>query len=217
MKGLLIKDLRLLKGQRILFAIILIIAMIMAFAFENPSFIVSYMTIIGVTFMVSTISYDELDHGFTFLFTMPISKKEYVLEKYVFALILGSVFWILATAFSVLSGKISGSVSIEEVLKTAIGIFPIMVIMLSVMIPFRLKFGGDKGRIAIMGALGVIVLLVLGAIKIIELLDIDLNRQLNYLLTMESIGIIAIVAGITLAVLLISIKTSIAVMRKKEF
>lgn len=39
-------------------------------------------------FTISTISYDEYQHGMTYLMTLPIKRKTYVTEKYLFAMAL---------------------------------------------------------------------------------------------------------------------------------
>ena len=44
---------------------------------------VGYVTFIFTLFTVSTISYDEYDNGYPFLFTLPITRRQYVNEKYV--------------------------------------------------------------------------------------------------------------------------------------
>ena len=85
MKGLLIKDLRLMKNMGNSLAIILLVAVGMSFYISDMSFIVIYMAIIGTSFTSSTISYDEFDNGNAFLFSLPVSRKDYVLEKYLFA------------------------------------------------------------------------------------------------------------------------------------
>ena len=88
MKGLFIKDLRLMMMQKRFFIMILLIAISMVAVTGDISFIVGYLTFICPLFCISTISYDEFDNGYAFLFTLPIQKKDYVKEKYAFALTL---------------------------------------------------------------------------------------------------------------------------------
>ena len=66
MKGLLIKDLRLMKNMGNSLAIILLVAVGMSFYSSDMSFIVIYLAIIGTSFTSSTISYDEFDNGNAF-------------------------------------------------------------------------------------------------------------------------------------------------------
>ena len=87
MKGMLIKDLRLLKNQgKTLLLMLFVVAIFMNFITDvGPSFIVGYITIIFSLFTATTISYDEFDNCYLFLMTLPITRKKYVNEKYVFA------------------------------------------------------------------------------------------------------------------------------------
>ncbi len=48
---------------------------------QPAQIIVGYCTMFGMLFTVNTISYDEFDHGYLFLFTLPVTRKDYVLEK----------------------------------------------------------------------------------------------------------------------------------------
>ena len=92
MKGLLTKDFRILAGQKRYFTIIILIALIFLCSGQPAQIIVGYCTMFGMLFTVNTISYDEFDHGYLFLFTLPVTRKDYVLEKYVFMLLCGGGF-----------------------------------------------------------------------------------------------------------------------------
>ena len=89
MKGLLIKDIRLMKNMRNSIIMILLIAVSMGAYMKDVSFIITYLALIGASFTTSTMSYDEFDNGYTFLLSLPVTRKGYVLEKYAFGLLLG--------------------------------------------------------------------------------------------------------------------------------
>ena len=90
---MLTKDFRILAGQKRYFTIIILIALIFLCSGQPAQIIVGYCTMFGMLFTVNTISYDEFDHGYLFLFTLPVTRKDYVLEKYVFMLLCGGGFW----------------------------------------------------------------------------------------------------------------------------
>ena len=46
MKGLLIKDLKLLKGQKNFFVVLIVIAIVLSVSMSSPSFVIGYMTFI---------------------------------------------------------------------------------------------------------------------------------------------------------------------------
>lgn len=87
MTGLLIKDFRLLKVQKNFFTLIVFILLGMILFSENNFFAISFATFIFSLFSTSTVSYDEFDNGNPFLFSLPVTRKGYVLEKYCFGLI----------------------------------------------------------------------------------------------------------------------------------
>src|SRR5699024_11424520 len=89
MKGMLIKDFRILKYQgKTLFLMLLVVAVLMNLITDvGPTFIVGYITIIFSLFTVTTVSYDEFDNCYLFLMTLPVTRKKYVNEKYLFALL----------------------------------------------------------------------------------------------------------------------------------
>ncbi len=217
MKGLLIKDFQLLKNQKMFFLVIIITAVGVAASTGDISFIIGYMSFVGTLFTLSTISYDEFDNGSAFLFTLPITRREYVAEKYAYGLIMGIISWTFSVVVSVISVSIRHNMSVSDTLKTALMMLPILVLILAFMLPFQLKFGSEKGRIAIIGAVGILILIGFLAVKIAESLGIDLVSVLNHL-QVPGIGMITAAAlGFGIIALLISMKISSTIMNQKEF
>lgn len=217
MKGLLIKDFRLVKGQAQVLFVIVAIAVVLAMFTGNASFIIGYMTFIGTLFTLNTISYDEFDNGYAFLFSLPVTRKDYVMEKYAFGLLSGIGVWLFSVLTAAAVEWIRKTGSLEEVMITAFVTLPIILFLLSVMIPCDLKFGGERGRIVMIGIMGAFAVVVFVSIKVIELLKIDLAEVLNRL-SMVNRGIL-IVIGLVISILafLFSVNLSIAIMNKKEF
>ena len=76
MKGLLIKDFKLLKGQKNFFMAITAISIIMIIVSPGTSFPIGFLGFVGALFSLSSISYDEFDNGNAFLFSLPITRKD---------------------------------------------------------------------------------------------------------------------------------------------
>ncbi len=215
MKGLLIKDFKLVKIQKNLFLLIIAIGTVMAFCMNKVSFLLGYLTSVMPIFAVSTISYDEYDNGNAFLFTLPITRKEYVIEKYCFSGLLGLASTFIAVLLALVFCMLK-NLSLTPIIYTPI-IFGIMLIFLSVMLPIQLKFGAEKSRIAIVAFGGIAFLIGYGILKLCEILKIDINALLNNILKIN-IGIIISALVILIAlVVLISLKISIIIINKKEF
>lgn len=216
MSGLLIKDFKLMKTQKRFFIIVFAIAIVMALSMNDNSFILGYITFVIPIFALNTIGYDELDNGYAFLFTLPISRKKYVYEKYCFGLLLGVVSLVIAAILSVVFGMLKRS-GIWESLAVTPFIFGFVVVMLSVMIPIQLKFGVDNSRIALIAFFGVIGALGFGIVQILKHFGIDFFLLLNTLIELNYGMLITITAIIAAVFLLLSIRISVAMISKKEY
>ena len=217
MKGLLLKDLCLMKGQKQFFLILFAAAAgITAFS-DDASFISGFLPFVLSMFTLSTISYDEFDNGSAFLFTLPISRTGYAVEKYCLALLLGGGAWILAALLAIVSGMLRRNVPASEIILTAVLLLPALLIVQAFMIPFQLRFGSEKGRIAMIGAMILLFAIGGGAVKAAQLLGID-PTQISHHLQMAGLGVMILLLFLAAIILfLISIKISSSIMKRKEF
>ena len=218
MTGLLIKDFKLMATQKNFFLVILLIAVGMISFTEDVSFPLGFLTFVLSLFTLSTISFDEFDNGYAFLFTLPITRVGYVLEKYCLGFLLGFSSWLLATCLGMIGTVVRDATSPTEIWQIAAMILPVMIIIQSLMIPFQLKFGGEKGRIAIIGAVGLLLVAGVVIVKGAKLFfNVDLVAQLNTLpiVSMRMLFLIALVVALFL--LAVSVRISISIMKKKQF
>ena len=139
MKGLLIKDFKLLKGQKNFFMAIMAISIIMIITSPGTSFPIGFLGFVGSLFSLRSISYDEFDNGNAFLFSLPITRKDYVLEKYIFGLISGMTSLLLGTVISLVAIGITKTGSFNEIFITAGS----TVVNLSILEKFQNSFSPD--------------------------------------------------------------------------
>ena len=217
MTGLLIKDFRLLKVQKNFFTLIVFILLGQILFSENNFFFFFFATFIFSLFSTSTVSYDEFDNGNPFLFSLPVTRKGYVLEKYCFGLILGGAAWFVSTLLVVIVQLIKGNASLTDLLLPSLAFLPLVLFFLAVMLPIQLKFGSEKGRIVLIGVIGLIFLLGVLAVKAAEALHIDLAFLFNSLSSLSMSALILGAIAVMLLLLLLSLKISMAVMNRKEF
>ena len=214
MKGLFVKDLKLMMLQKDFLLLILAIVIGMMIFTDDVIFPLGFLSFIVSLFTVSTISYDDFDNGNAFLFTLPITRNHYVSEKYFLGLLLGCMAWVLATITTVLKDTLP----ITDLVQSSLMILPIMIVVQAIMLPFQLKFGGDKGRIAMIGAFGGLAVITLVIVKGAEaIFNIDLVSLLDNMPTVSMGVLIAIAIIIALLMLLVSMKISLSIMNKKEF
>ena len=217
MKGLLIKDFKLMKGQKNFYMTIVPMAIGITVFLENSVFVIWYMTFIGSLFTLSSISYDEFDNGNAFLFSLPVTRKDYVREKYVFGILVGGASCLLSIVISLVIGLINHSVFLPVIMMSAVMVFAVLFFIIAIMLPFQLKFGGEKGRVAIMIAFGVVILVGLLAAKIAGMFHIDLGGMLSHF-PVTNLGVmVAVIYALALSVCFLSMQISVAIMEKKEF
>lgn len=217
MKGLLIKDFQLLKMQRMFFVAIVLIEIGIISSSYNSSFSIGYFGFIMPLFVLSTISYDEFNNGSAFLFTLPISRKEYVIEKYCFGILLEITAIILSLATTLGVGLVKGTASFSDTLVCVPFVFSGVLLLLAVAIPVQIKFGGEKSRIAMLVICGIVFALGYGTVKLSHRLGFDAAAFLNRFADLHTAVLIFVPILFALGMLLLSIKISIAILCKKEF
>ncbi|MBQ6662392.1 MAG: ABC-2 transporter permease [Firmicutes bacterium] len=215
MKGLLTKDFMLLRNQSRTLLLLLACGIVMSLSFDNE-IVIMYLGIMGGMVAVGTLSYDEFDNGYSFLLTLPVTRKTYVREKYLFCVGCTIACALIGIAAALVITKVKGGAAGEmptavDVLLTLAATLAVLLIFMSLTIPFRLKYGAEKGRIVLYAFfIGIAALIVLfnrlggGAADSLPE-SLNLNLILGALLV---IGIIAIV---------VSEQAAEHIMAKKEF
>ena len=219
MKGLLIKDFQLLKENKNLMYIMLLIAVIFLFTQKQDAtyFLVSFMTMVMGMLVVTTISYDDFDHGNAFLMTLPITRNVYVYEKYVLGAMLSLGGWFVASVASTLFYLFTTDVVWEE-WGLYLAIFSMLgLLLIAIMIPIQLKFGADKGRIAMIGCIMGIGVVVFGIKWFMEALQVDYMHILQAVASLPLIGLMAILVVMVMVIFGCSIAISSKIMKRKQF
>ncbi len=217
MKGLLIKDLSLIKMQGRFLVIVAFLGVFMALNADNPTFVIGFMSYMGAIFTMNTISYDEFENGNAFLFALPITRKMYAMEKYVFGIIFGGIMSAFSTVLCVIFELCSGFGNFVSIADAALWTIPMLLVMLAVVIPIQLKFGGEKGRIVTIAAIGVAVGLGIAVVKLVNSENFDLNGLYRIVSFLESNFILPAAFLISCALLFISYRISVHIVEKKEF
>jgi len=211
--GLIHKDFLLLAHRKN--ALILILGLsIMLNMTSGDGFIIGYMTLLGAIFSISTLNYDEFDNGYAFLMTLPVRRKEYVKEKYIFCLGFSFGCWALAMAVnSIMRVAVwhTGIMGLEDTVGF-MAMLPIRAIALGVMLPVQLKYGQEKSRIALAIIAGGVTLFALTASKVAPVADALENAE-----GLSPMTVSAVFLAIGCLVTLISYKLSVAIWENKEF
>jgi len=225
MKGLLIKDLTVIGKQKKFLIIVLLLAVFLTFGSEDTGFAGNYAMLVLTTLTLTTISYDEMNGGMMFLLSLPATRKTYVKAKYTFAFLNLLVAAAVGLALSVVESVFKKvAFNFDDNFSAIMGMMLVMGLMLSVAIPLEFKFGAEKGRMIVAGAMvGVLFVGIAGYKVLRNAFGIDLLSCLNKLFSgIESEALISciIVGGLFVLLVLImfcSYLIASNVMRKKEF
>lgn len=217
MKGLIIKDFQLLFSNKRILYIVFAIALFSAMMGDGITltYISSFVAVMLQVSALATISYDNYQHGNTFLMTLPLRRKDYVIEKYIFCSIIAFVGIIFSLILGLLVKMRTNNMKIE----IAVGIVIALVFLIYsfIAIPLELKFGNEVGR-TIPFIIGAVIFLI--AQILIQVNDSLFDSIMNWLNKLENISditalMIAIAAFVI--VLTITIPISIKIINKKEF
>ncbi len=218
MKGLLIKDLKLIKTQKTFLIIVAGICVALLASGKEMSVVFAYVAAVLSMVVVSTVSYDEYNNGMSFLFTLPVSRKKYVLEKYVFGIL--SVAAVLA-AGSGLMGVVSAvklqSFQQQEWFLALLGAVLTAVLILSLYLPVQLKFGAEKGRIVMFLIIAAVVGLGYAVKEAALVFQVDLSGIMEQVMNAGTAQVTAALAALSALLMVISYMVSVAVMKRKQF
>lgn len=218
MKGLLIKDFRFLVRQKSSLLIFIGIGLYFLITGVDVSFALMFTVMMASIFATSSISYDSFDNGMAFLMTLPIQKKTYVISKYIFSTLV-----VLAMGgFIILLAAIGANMGLEHLnLADLTGMIVVAAVfatvMLSLMTPIYIIFGGENARVAILAVYGILAVLAL-AIKAlvgdVEAAAVELFARLSSLSNWQ---LACLGGGVMLLLVLISMVISLIGLEKKEY
>ena len=219
MKGLLIKDFKLMHNKKNFFIlIVLILGATACFLDFDYYFLIGYFMFICSLFTISTISYDEFDNGNAFLFTLPFSRSRYVEEKYCFGILAGTCSWFLSFVITTIIQMINfNNFIFSDWMLSTLVMLPIMFVMLAILIPFQLKYGSENGRIAIIIFLGGGFVVCYLLANLLAQSQINFNSLISFINNVDPLIILLIIFAICLAILFVSMKISKRIVLKKEF
>lgn len=217
MKGLLIKDLRLILKQKTVLMLVFIIG-ILNIGEADAAFMAGYMIFIGTFLAINTISYDGFDNGMAYLMTMPSGRKTYAVEKYVFTIGMSVTISLVAFVFAAIAEVINnGGSNLPETVAIVLTVFATALIAACIMIPVNLKFGPEKGRILLFAIVGILVAVGYLLEKQMAFVAAKLAGVIEVLSGMSELVLGLGLLVIVVLVVLVSVAVTVKVMMNKEF
>ncbi len=211
MKGLILKDLYLIKGNIRTLAIALVGFSVMAFNdMTTISFIIPFF---AVMMCISTFSYDEYNKWNAYAITLPGGKKTIVRSKYISTIVLIIVSSLISILTSIIIGNIKGDINYEEILSTLVGGLFGITLVVSLMYPFIYKFGNEKGRLFLFIIVFLVTALGGALFSAININEINPPAIISFI---DEYGFY-IMPVLTLVMLYISYIISLKIFKNKDF
>lgn len=215
MKGLLLKDFYLtMQKKKFLLIIVCIAGFLLATQGKaGIAFVISYVSVLSMELVLSTFTADEFDRSIVYLMTLPVDRSLYVTEKYLFSFLCGLIGWFFTTVACM-------AIWPANIMSTTVQsafIFAILVVFQCIVLPIQIKFGSEKGRIALL-------IMIICGVAVISLFDriFDsfmpaVHSAIDILAGLHPAALLS--GGICLALICVLISWSISrkIMNKKSY
>lgn len=216
MRGLLEKELRLLKGQKKFFLILLVITVFLGFN-SSDDFATTYLTFVAGFMTISSFSYDDNGNCMPFLMTLPVSRQLYVKSKYVFGFLVTSVGWLCGMVISTAVALVNRQMPAPEELLFQVVWLLLWMMVMAFTLPPLFKYGAEKGRMALLAIM--LIFLALGYLgaQAAGQMGVDLDAAKDALSGLGVAALVAAMAALALVMVLISYSISAKIVQNKEY
>ena len=216
MKGLFLKDYYLNFSNRRSLFLFLFMSIFMAFAMDG-SFIIGYTGMLMGILAIGTISYDSNENGMAFLMCLPIGRKDYVKEKFIYTFLMETIGCLVGVIIYYAVSLIKG-MAVDAIAHLSFGasFALVMSLMMALMILIELKYGVEKSRTVMLVIYGIVFILAF-AVKQIPGLQRALISFVIFLSKAPAAMVAVAVLAIYLTILFILYSLSLRAMEKKEF
>ena len=217
MKALFIQDFRYMLTQKSFLVLIALVGIVLALTQnDNYIFVIGYLGFMGMITGMMSVTMDDQSNGLTFLFSLPIDRRVYVREKYIFIVLMGVSFSIFATALCLLFRMFAEyKAPLDEILATSLGTLFVMLLFVCFMLPLQLKFGAERARLASFIAIGLFFAAVIVAGLVVNFADA--LPFIQAFLSMSPVALVGIGAAFLIVCLRISYSASLRVILRREF
>ena len=222
MKGLMIKDGKLMitQGKMLLgiAAFMLVSSYLQGDAF--PQFAASYSIMMMTILTISTVSYDEYDNGIKYLLVLPVDRRAYVREKYLFGILMACIAWVICSLTGIAGAVIRNADGLGEYLISSLSVAMLAVLLLGIFLPVVFYFGAEKGRGIYSGMLACIFLTIIAFFKLkwnVVLMENELFRQMISIMAHNRLFFIIAGAVIYLGILSAAYGCAVKIMERREF
>lgn len=206
--ALVLKDLMTIQRQLKMQAFFLLFILFIAIFMQQGPMLFAFITFISAIQAITALTYDELCNWDKFANTLPITKGDIVLSKYLLGIALMLIGLTIALPFAFLINQFADNGDTIDFFIVFSLIVTAAFCMLALLLPIYIKFGSVKGRMVLIAACFVPGFLI-------GLLEDHVAKFLPILLELKNLSYFAPIAG--LIILWLSSLISTAIYEKKDF
>ncbi len=217
MKGLILKDLLILKNQMRNILIVILGFILLSIWMENYFYIAFIIPFYIIMLVISTFSYDDLNNSNTYIVALPYDRKTIVKARYVLSLISIITAFLIGLILSLVIPMFNSDMDFMSTFASCAATILSVILVIALLMPFFYKFGVQKGRMILFIAIMGISLLIGIILSLFENSNLKIAQFFSNLQQMNYIMLIAIAIIIMLLILYISYVFSCKIYKNKEF
>lgn len=216
MKGLLLKDWYVLRRQwRVMFVFHVIYAGLAAFS--KMAFLFAAMNVfVGMLIVQTVMALDERSKWESVAVTLPVTRRQFVLERYAVGLLSGGFIALLTEAVMTAANLLSPGKARFFGVSGMLVVFACGCLCMALELPVLFKFGTAKGRIWMIAVMAIIGGLTGGATALTDGANLN-SETAGQLLAGFSLLSAAGILAAALAVVAVSFVISLKAYEKREF
>lgn len=211
MNGLLKKEFFVLRKQMRTWTMLFVLyAAIAVTGVWGPYILTTLVTVMTLMTPLSAFGYDQSTGWETFVATLPGGREKAVGARYLFCLLVDLAAAALALGLTLLLGLLGfADVALDEAAASTLSCAAVALLMIAVALPLCYKLGVEKARVVYMA---VFLAAFGGGLALVNLLSgrIALPAWLGYALLAAVVPVLAVV-------MYLSYRTSVSILRKKEY
>ncbi len=155
MKGLILKDLyNLRKYGRTVF-LISAFYILLTFMMDNSDMFAGMIVLMFAITSITSFAYDNQSGWDVYVQTLPVSKKDVVLSKYLLSYLLALFGGLLAVLMGWINGLVKNVGNFTETLITAYALFAVGLLFISILLPLVYRFGVERSRVIIIAVVAI--------------------------------------------------------------
>ena len=155
MKGLILKDLYNLRKYGKTVFLISAFYILLTFMMDSSDMFAGMVVLMFAITSITSFTYDNQSGWDVYVQTLPVSKKDVVLSKYLLSFLLALLGGLLAVLMGWINGLVKNVGNFMETLLVAYALLAVGLLFISILLPLVFKFGAERSRVIIIAIVAI--------------------------------------------------------------